>query len=197
MPASTPASPTEAAEQPRPRRTLSGDRAGVSEVIGFLLTFGILSVMLVMSMYAFGVAAEGSEEQAVTLRAESAATRVAGVVVEAALLAEQYGSAQPTLAYTVELPEDLEGYGYTVSVVAASGSDPDLVRVLVPSLGIDVTAPVFSAAAPSSVAICTSTVPGDHLVVLYDDPAADDPDLPGDTATGCGAGKSIFLGAAS
>jgi hypothetical protein len=175
---------------------LAGDSAAVSEVIGFLLTFGILSVMLVMSMYAFGVAAKGAQTQAVELHAESAATRVAGVVVEAAVLVEQQGTTSPTLAYVLDLPDDLEGRSYLVRLEAASGSEPDLVRVLVPSLGIDVTAPVFAAAAPANVAICTTEVGGGSLTVLYDAPAADDADLPGDVAS-CGGGpadKFIFIG---
>lgn len=198
MPASTSASPSRPGPGSGPRRTFAGDSSGVSEVVGFLLTFGILSIMLVMAMYAFGVAAEGAEERAVALHAESAATRVAGVVVEVAVLAEQQGPNDPSVVFVVELPDGLEGFAYAVHLEPASGADPDRLRVTVPALGIDVSAPIFSAAAPSNVNICSTTVEGGRIAVLYDDPTDADPNLPGDTAScgGVAGAKYIFLGEA-
>lgn len=211
MRASTRASPPEAKAHPGPRRTLAGDSAGVSEVIGFLLTFGILAAMLVMSMYAFGAASRGAREQAVELHAQSAATRVAGVVVEIAVLAEQHGASAPAVAYALDLPNNLESYDYDIAIEAANDQGtvttaddtPDRVVVTVEALSITVTAPIFSAAAPANVAICSTEVSGGSIVVLYDDPTVDDPDLPGDRITvndpefpgdETVCPKSIFLG---
>ena len=206
MPASTSAWPRKARPPTGPRRTLRGDSSGVSEVIGFLLTFGILSFMLVMSMVAFGAAAEGAQARAVALHAQSAATRVAGVIVEAAVLAEQQGAAEPSLAYSVELPESLEGHEYVIRLETTGDASPcdedgtassDQVCVHVPSLDVSARAPLFAAAAPTSVDICDSAVAGGSIVVLYDDPAQNNQYLPGDTAAGCGAGtRYIFLGEA-
>lgn len=196
MPASTSAWPSRPGPGSGPRRTLRGDSSGVSEVVGFLLTFGILSIMLVMSMYAFDVAAQGAEERAVALHAESAAARVAGVIVEVAVLAEQQGSSDPSMAYVVELPEELESYSYEVKLEPASGADPDRLVVTVDALDLEVTAPIFSAAAPTSVNICSSSVEGGRIVVLFDNALADHDHLPNDVRTSCGAGKFIFLGEA-
>lgn len=168
----------------------------MSEVIGFLLTFGILAFMLVMSMYAFGAAAEGASARAVELHAESAATRVAGVIVEASVLAESQASSEPSLAYRIDLPEQLEGYDYEIHLEAASGTLPDRLRVTVAALDIDVSSPIFAAAAPSNVNICSTTVAGGGIVVLYDTANVNDPYLPDDFEPSCGAGKFIFLGEA-
>jgi hypothetical protein len=143
---------------------LRGDSAGVSEVIGYLLVFGILSMVLVLSMSAFSIGQEAAQSRAVQLRAESAAARVAGVVVQTAILAEQQGTSA-AIAYLVDLPQDLEGAAYTVSLEAAAGTAPDLVRVQVPAFEIDVTAPVFSVSAPAILFICTTEVPGGPLYV--------------------------------
>lgn len=159
--------------RPGPRRALRGDGQGVSEVIGYLLVFGILSIVLVLSMAAFATGQEAAQARAVQLRAESAAARVAGVVVQAAILAEQQGTSA-ALAYGVDLPEQFEGRDYTVRLegrvppnCTTNCITPDLVRVKVPSLSINVTAPVFSVSAPANIAICTTTeeVPGGPLYV--------------------------------
>jgi hypothetical protein len=180
MPASTPRSPSRASDAPGPRRVLHGDSAGVSEVIGYLLVFGILSIVLVLSMSAFAVGQEAAKERALTLHAESAAARVAGVVVQTAVLWEQEHTltTDVAVAYLVDLPEQLEGTDYEVYLDVAcsnaatchdppgcSGGDecceppgtctyPERVRVMVPAYDIQVSAPIFSAAAPANLVIC-------------------------------------------
>lgn len=103
-----------------PRRTLRRDDRAVQDVIGFILVFGILSVILVLSMLAFNVASGAAKSRAVELRAQSAASRVAGVVVQSALLAEQQGSSNLAVAYRVELPDQLEGAAYTIVLESSS-----------------------------------------------------------------------------
>jgi hypothetical protein len=172
MPASTRPLPSNRAAGGRPHRALCGDSQAVSEVIGYLLVFGILSMVLVLSMSAFAVGEEAAKERAVTLHAESAAARVAGVVVQTAVLWEQLDG-DVAVAYLVDLPEQLEGADYLVSLVAAAGADPDLVRVVVPRFDIDVTAPVFSAAAPADLQICDSEALGGALNVRINAPSSD------------------------
>lgn len=168
-----PRSPSSASHRPGPRRALLGDSQGVSEVIGYLLVFGILSIVLVLSMSAFSVGQEAAQGRAVQLRAESAAARVAGVVVQTAILAEQQGPSA-AVAYGVDLPTDLEGASYVVSLEAGIGAFgctpsstcvPDLVRVTVPKFEIDVTAPVFSVSAPALLSICTTEAAGGPLYI--------------------------------
>lgn len=170
--------------------------------MGFLLTFAILSILLVGSMITFNVAAQRAEERTVAVQMESAAARVAGLIVQTSLLAEQQG-ANVALAYTVELPQELEGRDYDIRVeaAAASGSQcrradepdgpfPDQVCVIVPSLDLYVKAPVFSAAAPTNVKICTTEVAGGEILVRYDAKTAVSGGCPGVPA---GIAKAIFL----
>ncbi|MFA5945182.1 MAG: hypothetical protein WC876_12030 [Candidatus Thermoplasmatota archaeon] len=162
---------------PDPKRVLRGDSEGVSEVIGYLLTFGILSMVLVLAMSAFSVGQEAAVGRAVELRAESAAARVAGVVVQTAVLAEQQGTGI-SVAYLVDLPQQLEGRDYTVRLERATtvdvpadctrGAHPDQVCVTVPSLGIDpAIAPIFSAGAATDVGVCNTEAPGGALYVRF------------------------------
>ncbi len=140
-----------------------GDDLGVSEVIGYTLTFGIISAVLGLSILAFGEAQETTTEAVVEARAESVAQRVAGVLVDAALFAERHGS-DSAFRVEVVLPELLEGRSYTVHLDAVG----DVVRVEVPSLGVNVSAALFSASAPSSVDACDVKLTGGPLVVRYD-----------------------------
>jgi type II secretory pathway pseudopilin PulG len=204
MHASTPRSPSRAA--PTRPRLLRQDE-GVSEVVGYLLVFGILSIVLVLSMTAFAAGQQAAQSRAVQLRAESAAARVAGVVVQTAVLWEQQGSGF-AVAYLVDLPQDLEGRSYvvrlepatTVNVVGdcTTGAHPDQVCVQVPSLGITVTAPVFSAAAPTGLDICRTQVQGGALNVRINLPTSGTPAIPAgckaasDTPANSGLNK-IFL----
>lgn len=211
MHASTPRSPSRAA--PTRPRLLRQDE-GVSEVVGYLLVFGILSIVLVLSMSAFAVGQEAAQSRAVQLRAESAAARVAGVVVQTAVLWEQQGAGF-AVAYFIDLPQDLEGRSYTVRLEPAKtvdvagdctvGAHPDQVCVQVPSLSITVTAPVFSAAAPTGLDICAGAdstgtqVVGGALNVRINAPtghmpqsASHDGDHPQDIPAACTA-DDLFL----
>lgn len=177
MPASTRPSSPEPARSRRPRRALRGDREGVTEVVGYLLVFGILSVVLVLSLSAFTVAQEAARGRVVELRAESAAARVAGVVVQVALLAEQQGSGT-VVAFSVDLPGQLEGRDYRVhldeklpAACTTACTRPDQVRVVVPAYGLEVTTPVFSAGASPSVTLCPTEVGGGAILVRVGAPA--------------------------
>jgi hypothetical protein len=149
----------------------------VQEIIGSILIFGILSVILVLSMIAFNVAQQAARGRAVELRAESAAARVAGVVVQVAVVWEQQHttSSDASVAYRVALDDQFEGLAYTVRLepsttidVAADcsrGAHPDEVCVKVPAANVVAIAPVFSAAAPTSLDICATSVGGGALNV--------------------------------
>jgi hypothetical protein len=168
MPASTPASRSERIRA-TPARARAGE-AAVAEVVGQVLIFGILSVLLILSMVAFNKAQLGARDRIVELRAESAATRVAGIVVQTSLIAEQRG-ATSQVKFLVDLPQQIEGLAYTVSLVPAAGSVPAHVAVAVPANNALVTAALFSADAATATAgfdLCASSVTGGHLNVRFD-----------------------------
>jgi hypothetical protein len=142
----------------------------VSEVIGQILIFAILSIILVLSMIAFNKAQLGARDRVVGLRAESAATRVAGIVVQGALIAEQQGTTAQ-VRFLVDLPPQLEDLDYTVKLVPAAGGLPARIDVTVPAVKITQAAALFSADAATSTAgfdICASTVGGGHINVRFD-----------------------------
>jgi hypothetical protein len=165
MPASTPASPSRA-----PQRRLR-DADGVSEVVGHVLIFGIVSMLLVASMLAFNVAQQGARDRVVQLRAESAATRVAGVVVQASIVQERQSAtpgASAEVRHLVDLPAQLEGLPYTVALQPADASHSARVLVTVPLTKQSATAALFSADAPSGIDVCSSQATGGNLYVAFD-----------------------------
>jgi hypothetical protein len=197
MPASTPPLPPETLRSRPPQRGFGGDSQGVSEVIGYILVFGILSMLLVLSMTSFNIAQGSARERAVELRAESAAARVAGVLVQTAILAERESASAAAMAYRIDLPADLEGMDYQVHLEPRSPAGctnactyPDRVRISVPAIELtSVTAPLFSASAPANVHLCATTAAGGAIQIRYDVPTGLSPacTLP------AGVTKGIFL----
>ncbi len=171
MPGSAPPSTSE--PHGPPGRRLAGDESAVSEVVGYILIFGILSMVLILSMVAFGAVQDRAEARVVLLQADSAAERVASATVDAALFAETYG-ASANFSQAVLLPDDLEGRAYTVTLEAGP---PEQILLEVPGLAIRVTARLFSATAPADISVCASSaaVPGGPLFVR----SAKDPANPG------------------
>lgn len=139
-------------------RRLRRDEAAVSEVVGYALGFGILSGILILSLIGFNDAQEDTAARVEELRAESAAQRVATAVIDAALLVEQQDV--ETYSRLVELPEDFDGRGYGLSLLA------DAVRVQT-STGADVNEPLLGAGL--SVTLCTEGGPfSGRLLVRHD-----------------------------
>lgn len=177
MPASRPASSEAlgtraAAASPSGRarapRHAFHDDAAVSEVVGQILAFGIVAAVFVFSMVAFQMSQERATDRVVALRAESAATRVAGLAVQAGILVENHGTAVEA-RFLADLPQDLEGRSYLVKLLPPGGGETGRVVVEVPSRGITATAPLFAVEAAAGVAICSSTVDGAPVLVRFSD----------------------------
>ena len=149
---------------PSPSRSVAGDERAVSEVLGFLLIFLILSIVLVLSMLAFNELHDRAESSVVELRAQSVAQRVAASAVDAALFAETHAPATSTYLHPIELPDQLEGHSYRVHLDA---SPSEQVRVEVASLGVSVTAPLFSAGASTAFGVCATSAGGGTLEVHF------------------------------
>lgn len=143
------------------------DEQAVSEVVGYVLIFGILSMILILSMLAFAAVQDRAEAAVVAIEGESIAQRVASAVVNAALFAERH-PANASYLQPIDLPTDLEGNAYVIHLEPASGSQAALVRVDVPGLGLDATAPLFSADAAASVQLCATSAAGGRMAVRFD-----------------------------
>ncbi len=154
-----------------PNSNNASDEA-VTEVIGQILTFGILSMVLVLSMVAFNSAKETATERAAILQAEGVAQQVVTLVVEASLFAETHGT-DATYNRTLALPQEIESGAYEIHLDPAAGGVPDRVRVELVRFERTVTAPLFSAGAPSGVDLCDIDIPGGRMAVRFGpDPAA-------------------------
>lgn len=91
---------------------------GVSEVLGFILSFALSAVFLMIALNSF-YAAKGNTEavvNAVELRA--IADRVSARVVEAALIGQEFPNA--TYNVTIAVPTDLNGLPYYVEATAST-----------------------------------------------------------------------------
>ncbi len=183
MPASSPSTNVSRPDPPPAARELGAkssttahfvtDQDGVSEVIGFMLTFGIISMILIISMVAFADVQEEAEARVVELHAEAVADRVAGIIVEAALFAEVQGPSS-RFQYRLDLPLDFEGADYTVALVDSDAdTQPDAVEVFITRAGVRVQAELLQAGggfAAGGVALCEppATIVAGPLLVRYD-----------------------------
>lgn len=152
---------------------LGCDEDAVSEVVGYLLVFGILAMILVLSMFAFNQVQQRAEASVVEAEGQSVAQRVASAVVNAALFVEDnYDPLAPALAPTysqpLDLPTELEGHSYSVSLSSLE------VKVTVRDLGVVATAPLFSAEAPANVDFCATSATAGRVAVSFDLASGDD-----------------------
>lgn len=149
--------------------------------------FGILSVVLVLSFLTFSVAKDAAEERVIETHADSVAQRVASMVVEVSVFAEQHADRDVFLETTLELPQQIEGRSYRIDLGA------DKVTVTVPSTEQTATAPLFQAGAPNSVHVCDqSAFVGDALMIRVTDQSH--PTFPTSDCPGIGAGElAVFL----
>jgi hypothetical protein len=130
---------------------LRHDDASVSEVVGHILIFGILSMVLILSLVGFNAVKQDTEATAVEARAGMVAQRTATLAVEAALFAEE----KPGVRFQglLPFPYDLEGHSYSIRLEATA--DRASVVVEVPTiLHGPVRAPLFAAQAPGDVVVC-------------------------------------------
>ncbi|MHB8634169.1 MAG: hypothetical protein ACYDBQ_09425 [Thermoplasmatota archaeon] len=152
--------------------TFTNDTEGVSEVLGEVFIFGILSVMMILSLIAFAAAQSAVQVRAVDLTASSAAARVAGVLVQVAVVAERDGNATlgwSNVTYRVDLPSDLQGVAYTVALQPAG---VESVWANATSKGVHESTDLFSAGQPLRFDLAKSTIGGGPMNVRFDDNVA-------------------------
>lgn len=95
-----------------PRERTDDDEA-VSEVIGFIMMFALSAIILIFTLRAFDITHTRTREASAEVQLQGLADRVSSRVVQAGLVAERYPNA--TLEVRVDLPESVEGFGYTVA----------------------------------------------------------------------------------
>lgn len=94
------------------------DDSGVSEVIGFVLSFALSAVFLMMALTSFYTAKNNTEAVVSAVELRAIADQVASAVIEAGLVGQEFEHA--TYNRSVSIPHDLNGVPYYV--VATRGT---------------------------------------------------------------------------
>lgn len=99
------------------RRCFRREDGAVSEVVGFVLSFALSAIFLLIAMNTFWVAKDNTDNVVTAVELKTIANRVASRIVEASLVAQEFPNA--TLNMTVPLPQDLNGRPYFVKATAS------------------------------------------------------------------------------
>ena len=99
-------------------RSFLRDENAVSEVLGYILSFAILSAVLLVSMLAFNSARAQAEDRVRGIEASSVAHRIAAAIVEVQAFVDGRASGTTTneIRLILDLPESFENHGYTIGV---------------------------------------------------------------------------------
>lgn len=99
------------------RRFLRRDDKAVTEVIGYVLSFALSAMFLLIALNVFH-AARGNTEHVVTgVELKAIADKVASDVVDMGLVAQEFPNA--TLETSIDIPQTLTGRLYTVKATPA------------------------------------------------------------------------------
>lgn len=93
------------------RRLLRDDRA-VTEVIGYVLSFALSAIFLLVALNLFYTAKGNTEDVVAAVELRSISDRVATRVIEAGLVSQEFPNA--SLSYTIFIPQSLDGRPYYV-----------------------------------------------------------------------------------
>ena len=137
-----------------------GDDRGFTEVLGFILSFALSAVFLMIAMSSFYTARSNTDSVLAASELKSIADRVASRIVEAGLVGQEFPNA--TINLTVVIPQDINGHPYQV-VAKATG-----VWVNATDAPYSGMATVFKVDAVSGVAVSGTTYSSlQHLIVTY------------------------------
>ncbi len=165
----------------------------VTEVVGQILIFGILSVVLTMSLVSFNVAKHSAEERILASTADAYAQQVADLVIDTAVMTAQFQGSDIDVQAIVDLPDVIQNRPYTVDL------DQDAV-VFVVDRTTTRQAPLFAAHSVGTVHVCDqSPFVGETMALWVVDQARMDVIKPGGTTpdpnVSCDtyAGSSYYL----
>lgn len=85
---------------------------GVSEVIGFILSFALSSIFLLIALGTYYQASSNTDSVVLGVELKAIADRVATRVVDAGLIGQEFPNA--SLNITVDLPQTANGHSYLV-----------------------------------------------------------------------------------
>lgn len=94
--------------------SFAADERGVSEAVGYIITFGVSTVILVTSLQTFSVISEQTNTMAVDSALRDIGAQLAFAVEEALRAGATYPDA--VFSMTVDVPRDINGQGYHVQM---------------------------------------------------------------------------------
>lgn len=145
---------------PRARSPFRRDDGAITEVVGFILSFALSAVFLIIAMNSFWVAKDNTDGVVTAVEMKTIANRVAGKIVEAGLAAQEFPNA--TLEITVPLPQELNGHIYYVEAT------PSMVLVKSTDGTLSASATTFKLDAVPDITVSgTAHSSGELLVVSY------------------------------
>jgi hypothetical protein len=98
----------------RSRRVFRRDDQAVTEVVGYILTFALSAIILLISVQSFTVARQNSDGVVTAVELKAIASRVATRVIEAGLVSQEFPNS--TFTMVINIPQELNGHEYTVVV---------------------------------------------------------------------------------
>lgn len=145
---------------PRGRSSFSRDDGAITEVVGFVLSFALSAMFLLIAMNSFWVAKDNTDSVVTAVELKTIANRVAAKIVEAGLSAQEFPNA--TLNITVPLPQELNGHIYYVEAT------PSMVIVKSTDGALSASATTFKLDAVPDITVSgTVHSSGEILVVSY------------------------------
>lgn len=100
----------------------------MTEVIGYVLSFAISAIFLLISLNVFHAARANTEEVVTGVELKTIADRVAGQIVELGLVSQEFPNARMNV--TLNIPQALSGRLYTIdadeALITVSTNDGDL-----------------------------------------------------------------------
>lgn len=110
------------------RRLFARDDSGVSEVVGYILTFALSAIILLISVQSFTLARSNSDSVIMAVELKSLATRVSSRVIEAGLVSHEFPDA--TYSVTIQIPKDLHGVPYYIEAYQGVSGNPSAIYAI-------------------------------------------------------------------
>lgn len=88
------------------------DDRGITEVLGFILSFALSAIFLMIAMSSFYAARNNTDGVVAASELRSVADRVATRIVEAGLVGQEFPNATANL--TLQIPQSINGHPYQV-----------------------------------------------------------------------------------
>lgn len=99
------------------KRSWRNDDAAVTEVIGYVLSFALSAIFLLLALNVFWAARDNTATVTTAVELKTIADRVASRVIEMGAVSQEFPNS--TMNITIKVPQTLNGQTYTVTATGA------------------------------------------------------------------------------